>query len=369
MYIWQLPNWPRFTWDIQILLPYLNRFYLEQGKLFGRIGTFGLALQNESTLKALTQEIIKNSQIENEILNENEVRSSIARKLCLDIGGLIPSSRNVDGFVEMVLDATQNYSEPLSSHRLCEWHTLLFAGSDRSNSKIIIGNFRDDAQGPMQVVSGIIKIPRVHFEAPPAHELINLIEIFCSSFNDIKPENDLVLMSGVFHLWFLTLHPFDDGNGRIARALSDLLLTRSDNGAQRFYSLSWQIEKDRENYYDILEKTQKGDLDITQWLQWYLQSIAKATANADVLLNDIQLKSNFWNKWKALSFNQRQIRILQLLLDDFKGKLTTTKYAKLARCSQDTAYRDISDLIEKGILTKDAKGGRSTAYLLTEIND
>jgi len=336
-----------------------------QGRLIGRMETLGFQLRDEAVLQTLTEEVIKSSEIEGEVLDREQVRSSIARRLGMDIGGLTPADRNVEGVVEMTLDATQRYAEPLTEERLFAWHAALFPTGRSGMTRITVGGWRTDKTGPMQVVSGPMGKEQVHYEAPGAGRLKQEMKRFLDWFN--RDDNmDLVVKAAVAHLWFVTIHPFDDGNGRIARALADMMLARSEHSAQRFYSMSAQIRQERKAYYQILERTQKGDLDISAWLEWFLDCLGRAFDRAETTLAAVLKKAHFWDKHAGTSFNDRQKKILNQLLNGFEGKLTTVKWAKLAKCSHDTALRDIEDLIRKGILVKDAAGGRSTSYSLAE---
>ncbi len=363
MYLYNNQNWPVFEWNSEKLLPLLAYVRNRQGKLIGKMGALGFELQNEANLEILTSEIIQSTEIEGEFLDKEQVRSSIARRLGLDISGLVYSERNVDGIVDLMLDATKNYDKELTKERLFGWHASLFPSGQRGMSKIITGNWRNDATGPMQVISGTIGKEKVHYQAPSASLLENEMRIFFDWFN-LEKNVDLVLKAGIAHLWFLTLHPFEDGNGRISRALSDMLLTRSDEQSYRFYSMSTQIRKERNSYYDILEKTQKGSLDITNWLEWFLSCLLHSIDNSENLLEKVISKHEFWSIHSQVTINDRQRKILSMLIDNFEGVLNTTKWAKIGKCSQDTALRDIHDLIEKGILAKSEQGGRSTNYKL-----
>jgi Fic family protein len=326
----------------------------------------GFPLQTEAVLQTLTEDVLKSSEIEGEHLDRNQVRSSIARRLGMDIGGLIAADRHVEGVVEMMLDATQHYEKPLTSERLFSWHGALFPTGRSGMSKIKVGTWRDDKTGPMQVVSGAIGKERVHYEAPGAGRLRTEMKRFLDWFNK-QDSSELVLKAGIAHLWFVTIHPFDDGNGRIARAIADMVLARSEQSAQRFYSMSAQIRQERKTYYDMLEATQKGTLDITDWLGWFLDCLGRAIENAESTLAGVLTKARFWDQFTGAGLNDRQRRIVNQLLNGFEGKLTSSKYAKLAKCSQDTALRDIEDLVRKGVLKRDAAGGRSTSYSLAEI--
>lgn len=363
MYLYNTKNWPIFEWDSEKLLPLLSYVRNQQGKLIGKMAALGFELRNEANLEILTQEIIKSTEIEGEFLDRGQVRSSIARRLGLEIPGFVYSERNVDGIVDLMIDATSNYDKPLDKERLFSWHSSLFPTGQSGMYKIITGNWRNDSTGPMQVVSGALGKEKVHYQAPPAAHLEDEMRIFFDWFN-MEHKTDLVLKSAVAHLWFVTLHPFEDGNGRISRALSDLLLARSDEQSYRFYSMSSQIRKERNSYYEILEKTQKNSLDITNWIEWFLNCLLHSIENSEILLEKIIYKHCFWLKHAKTNINERQRKILNLLLDNFEGVLNTTKWAKIGKCSQDTALRDIQDLIEKGILVKSSEGGRSTNYEL-----
>jgi Fic family protein len=361
MYLYNNQNWPIFEWNSERLLPLLSYVRNRQGKLIGKMGALGFELRNEANLEILTQEIIKSTEIEGEILDREQVRSSIARRLGLDISGLVYSERNVDGIVDLMIDATKNFDKELNKERLFSWHAALFPTGQSGMYKIITGHWRDDSTGPMQVVSGALGKEKVHYQALPAAQIENEMRILLDWFN-LEQNTDLVLKAAVAHLWFVTIHPFEDGNGRISRALSDMLLARSDEQSYRFYSMSTQIRKERNSYYDILEKTQKSGLDITNWLEWFLNCLLHAIENSEKLLEKIIFKHYFWLKHSSVNINDRQRKILNMLMDDFEGVLNTTKWAKIGKCSQDTALRDIQDLIEKGIMIKSEQGGRSTNY-------
>jgi Fic family protein len=323
----------------------------------------GLDLRDQATLRVLTEDVLKTSEIEGERLNPDSVRSSIARRLGVDIGALAPTDRQVDGVVDMVLDATQRHHELITQERLFGWQAALFPTGYSTLSKIRVGQWRDDAQGPMQVVSGPIHRQKVHYEAPPAHLLNAEMMDFLNWFN-VDQHDDPVIKAGLAHLWFVTIHPFEDGNGRIARALGDMALARAEQSAQRYYSLAAQIQREREDYYDRLEATQKGDMDVTDWLQWFLACLLRAVQGAEETLAQVLVKARFWQHWAGTPMNDRQIKLLNKLLDGFDGKLTSSKWAAIAKCSQDTALRDITELLERGMLKKSAASGRSTSYEL-----
>jgi Fic family protein len=326
----------------------------------------GFKLRAEASLQTLTQDVVKSSEIEGEFLDREQVRSSIARRLGMDIAGLTRSDRHVDGVVEMVLDATQLYDTPLTEERLFAWHSALFPTGRSGMAKITVGAWRTDQSGPMQVISGPLGHERVHFQALPAARVKTEMEIFLE-WHNCQEAPERLIKAGIAHLWFVTIHPFDDGNGRIARAITDQTLACSEKSAQRFYSMSAQILKERNQYYDVLEATQKGSLDITPWLEWFLGCLDAALDGAETTLNAVLRKASFWETHSGESFNVRQRMVLNLLIDDFQGKLTSSKWAKLGKCSQDTALRDIDDLIRRNILTRGASGGRSTSYSIKEV--
>ncbi len=363
-YIHLLPNWPHFTWRQEQLTTLLAELRHRQGKLLGRMEGLGFRLQSEATLQTLTLDVLKSSEIEGELLDAEQVRSSIARRLGMDIAGLVPADRHVEGIVEMMLDATQQYKQPLSEDRLFGWHAALFPTGRSGMHKIVVAAWRDNKKDdPMQVVSGPLGKEKVHYEAPEADRLQAEMKQFINWFNE-NTAMDAVLKAAVVHLWFVTIHPFDDGNGRIARAITDMQLARADGTPQRFYSMSAQIRKERKEYYDILETIQKGSLDITQWLLWFLQCLDRAITATDETLSGVLKKARFWELHAATPLNDRQRIMLNKLLDGFDGKLNTSKWAKITKTSQDTALRDIQDLTDKQILTKETGGGRSTAYVL-----
>ena len=362
-YIWQQSNWPQWVYDLKRLAPLLGLVHRAQGHLLGRMHDLGLDVRDQATLGVLTEDVLKTSEIEGEKLNPDSVRSSIARRLGVDIGALAPTDRHVDGVVDMVLDATQRHNTPLTAERLFGWHAAMFPTGYSSLTKIRVGQWRDDAQGPMQVVSGPIHRQKVHYEAPPAHQLEAEMGGFLNWFNGDQ-QDDPVIKAGLAHLWFVTVHPFEDGNGRIARAVGDMALARAEQSTQRFYSLSAQIQRERNDYYDRLEATQKGGMDVTAWLDWFLACLLRAIQGAETTLAQVLAKTRFWQHWAGVPMNDRQIKLLNKLLDGFDGKLTSSKWAAIARCSQDTALRDISDLVERGALKKSEASGRSTSYEL-----
>ncbi len=363
MYIHERSEWPKFTWDQAKLAGLLAEVRHRQGRLLGRMEGLGFRLRGEATLTTLTQDVIKTSEIEGEKLDPAQVRSSIARRLGMDVGGALRVGRNVEGIVEVMLDATRNYDAPLSKKRLFDWHAALFPTGRSGIQTIVVGAWRTTGGDPMQVVSGPVGREKVHYEAPSADRLNKETTAFINWFNR-PPATDLVVKSALAHFWFVTIHPFEDGNGRIARALGDLLLARAEKSAQRFYSLSAQIQKERNEYYDILEKAQKGSLDLTPWIEWYLNCLQRAIAASEQTLEVVLTKARFWEAHTGQSFNDRQREVINRLLDSFEGKLTSSKWAKLTKCSQDTALRDISDLLDRQILAKEEAGGRSTSYQL-----
>ncbi len=363
-FIYQLKDWPAFEWEQERLTPLLADLRFRQGRLIGRMEALGFALKEEANLQTLTLDVLKSSEIEGEILNSDEVRSSIARRMGMDIAGLVPSDRNVEGVVEMMLDATQQKDKTLTKKRLFAWHASLFPTGRSGMHTIVTGAWRNNAKDdPMQVISGAMGKEKVHFQAPDSDRLDMEMKRFCEWFNK-NNDTDPVLKAAIAHLWFVTIHPFDDGNGRIARAVTDLQLARADNSHQRFYSMSAQIRKERTTYYNILERTQQNTLDITHWLEWFLQCLQRALATSSETLEAVLFKAAFWEKHKETIFNNRQLAMVNKLLDGIDGKLSSSKWAKMAKCSSDTAIRDINDLVEKAVLVKDGAGGRSTGYHL-----
>ena len=363
LYIWHATDWPSWRYDLAALAQPLAHVSRSQGLLLGRLADVGMALRDQASLSALTEDVVKTSEIEGEHLNVASVRSSIARRLGVDIGALAAVDRHVEGVVDMVLDATANCNAPLTRDRLFGWHAALFPTGYSGLASIKTGGWRDDASGPMQVVSGPIGRQRVHFEAPPAERLEAETGRFLDWANNASSEPPLI-KAGIAHLSLVTLHPFDDGNGRIARAVGDLFLARADGSPQRFYSLSAQIQRERHAYYDVLERTQKQTLDVTDWLAWFLAALHRAVDQAQHTLDAVLVKARFWQQWAATPLNERQVKLLNRLLDGFDGKLTSGKWAAIAKCSADTALRDINDLLVRGVLRKMEAGGRSTSYAL-----
>ena len=366
MYIHERKDWPQFHWYTKKLAEPLASVRHRQGRLIGHMEALGFNLRQEAVLQTLTADVLKSSEIEGEKLDAEQVRSSIARRLGMDIGALKPADRHVEGVVEMMLDATRHYDQPLTEERLFGWHAALFPTGRNGMTQIRTGAWRDDSSGPMQVVSGPIGKEHVHFEAPKASRLPREMKAFLKWFESGE-HMDLVLKAGLAHLWFVTIHPFDDGNGRIARAIGDMALARSENSPQRFYSMPAQIRKERHAYYDILERTQKGTTDVTPWMEWFLGCLDRAIDGAQGILSAVLNKAKFWEQIKDVQLNERQRAVINRLLDGFEGKLTSTKYAKLTKCSQDTAYRDILALVERGVLVQNPEGGRSTSYSLTHL--
>ena len=367
MWIHEHQNWPDFTWDAEVLAYKLADIRHRQGRLLGRMEGLGFELKREASLGMLTNDVIKSSAIEGEKLNPEEVRSSIARALGIDIAGLIPVSRDVEGIVEMMLDATQMFSKPLTKERLFGWHAALFPTGHSGMHRISVGGWRTIEAGPMQVVSGPIGHEQVHFEAPNVERLEDEIATFSAWF-DRESDIDPVLKAGIAHLWFVTIHPFEDGNGRIARAISDMALARADGIPDRFYSLSSQIESERKDYYDQLEKQQRSTPEITRWLEWFLDCFGRAMLSAELKLGSVLFKAQLWDLINQNPVNERQRLIINRMLEnDFKGYMNTSKYAKLAKCSNDTALRDIQDLKVRGIFIQNSGGGRSTSYCLPDV--
>jgi Fic family protein len=365
-YIYQNPNWPQFYWDKERLSALLVEVRHRQGRLLGRMEGLGFNFQSEASLKTLTLDVLKSSEIEGEVLNPDQVRSSVARRLGMDIAGLIPADRNVEGIVEMMLDATQEYTEALTTERLFGWHAALFPAGRSGMHKIATGEWRHKQGDPMQVVSGPMGREKIHFQAPDAGAIEYEMDKFLAWFNS-ESNTDPVIKAAIAHLWFVTIHPFEDGNGRITRAITDLQLARTDDTKKRFYSMSAQIRKERNGYYNILEETQKGDLDISSWLEWFLNCLDRAVLATDEILMTVIKKSRFWGKPETAALNDRQKIMINRLMDGFEGKLTSSKWAKITGSSSDTAIRDINILLEKEILVKEPAGGRSTSYLLNEM--
>jgi len=367
-YIWQDPHWPKLHWDDAIVARCLARVAREQGRILGKMEGIGFDLRAEAHLRTLTDDVIQSSEIEGQKLERDQVRSSIARRLGMDLAGLVPADRDVEGVVEMMMDATSNYAKPLTAERLFDWHAALFPTGRSGMRAIKVGAWRQDSGDPMQVVSGPIGREKVHYEAPPANRVSDEMNAFLRWFakpDDTPPQ----LVAGLAHLWFVTIHPFEDGNGRIARAIADMALARSEETNQRFYSMSSQIRLERNDYYDMLESTQRSDTDITRWQGWFLECLLRAIERAHTTLGAVLAKARFWERFAKQALNERQTKVLNLLLEGFQGKLTSSKWAKLTKSSQDTANRDIADLVQRGALRREG-GGRSTSYsLVMDVSD
>jgi Fic family protein len=363
MFIHQREKWPEFTWSNEKLSTKLGDVRHRQGKILGQMQAFGFKIQEEAMLQALTLDVVKSSEIEGKLLNEEQVRSSIARRLGIEVAGTVATERDVEGVVEMMLDATQRYDQPLSQDRIFGWHAALFPTGRSGMYKINVADWRD---GPREVVSGAMGREKVHFTAPAAEKIPGEMSGFLHWLNDVQ-ELDPVIKAAIAHLWFVTVHPFDDGNGRIARAIADMQLARADQSRQRFYSMSAQILKERKGYYEILEHTQRGELDITGWLKWFLDCLYHSMEQTELTISRILERSMFWENNRELEFNLRQQKMLQILLDNFFGKLNASKWATMTKVSTDTALRDIQDLVKKGILEQEEGGGRSTSYRLKGI--
>ena len=361
MYIHQQLDWPYLHWRIDDLADQLADIRYRQGHLLGQMSDLGFALRQQAMLTTLAEEVVKTSEIEGEILDAELVRSSVARRLGLDVGGLDHNDRKVEGAVEMMLDATERYDQPLTKERLCKWQAALFPTGRSRMQQIAVGKWRQDTTGAMQVVSGPIGRERVHFEAPDAARIDREIDAFLDWFNSTL-NTDPVVKAGLAHLWFVTIHPFEDGNGRVARAIAEMLLARADGTSQRFYSVSSQIRKKRRDYYSTLERTQKGSTDVTRWLAWFLHCVGAAIDSAETTFAAITTKERFWRSIAEITINDRQRRMLNQLLDGFEGKLTTAKWGRITKCSHDTALRDINELISNGVLLRSEAGGRSTSY-------
>jgi Fic family protein len=364
-YIWQQTDWPTWSYDATTLSILLANAHQAQGRLLGKMQSLGFGVQQQTSLQVLTDDVLKTSEIEGEFLRPELVRSSVAKRLGIDIGGLSDSDRTVDGIVDIVMDATSKHAQDLSLDRLLSWHAALFPLGYSGIHKISARQLRDDRLGPMQVISGAIGREKVHFEAPPASCLRSEITQFLNWFN-ASQSLDPYLKAGIAHLWFVTIHPFDDGNGRIGRAIADMALSRADQSRDRFYSLSSQIMKERQGYYLHLERSQKGSLDATEWLAWFLQCLINAIDSANSNLYSTLAKTQFWQHWQGVPFNERQIKLLNRLLDGFEGNLTNKKWSLIAKCSADTALRDITDLLDRGVLSRGSSSGRSTHYLIKQ---
>lgn len=362
IYIWQQQDWPHFTWDDAELSYQLGKVRSLQGKLVGKMSALGFDLKNNAMLDALTADVTKSSEIEGEVLNIKQVRSSVARHLGIEVEGLPEADRYIDGVVQVMIDATQNYMQPLTDERLFNWHAALFPTGRSGAYKITVANWRQGAE-PMQVVSGAMGKEKIHYQAPHSEDVPHQMKLFLNWAND-NQKIDPVLKAAIAHLWFVTIHPFDDGNGRISRTITDLFLARADEMPHRFYSMSAQIRKQRKTYYEQLEHTQKGGLDITTWLAWFLDCLEAALLDTEKSVSIVLQKAGFWDKHRSVPMNERQIKMVNLLWDGLEGKLTSSKWGNITKCSPDTALRDIQDLIAKNILRKTDEGGRNTNYEL-----
>lgn len=366
IYIWQLPQWPDFTWDAEALLPALERLNRLHGLLAGRMSMLGFSHRSQSLLSAMTEELIASSEIEGVMLNPQSVRSSIARKLGIDDDGIVVEDHYVEGLVGVMLDAVRNCHEPMSADRLFDWHAALFPMGRSGMTRITVADWRQGEE-PMQVVSGPMGHEKVHYQAPPSSAVPEAMEQLISRIN--SAEYSPFLMAAIAHLWFVTIHPFDDGNGRISRTLSDMFLARLDEGSGHYYSMSAEINRNKKAYYEMLEKTQKQtNLDITEWIQWFLGCVGAALERAITTVDSSLRKAAYWDKFRLTEVNERQRKVINRLWDGFEGKLTTSKWAKICHCSQDTALRDITDLVNKQMLVRGPESGRQTNYLLPKIN-
>ena len=365
-YIHELSDWPKFEWDAGRLAAPLAAARHLQGRLVGQMEALGFRLREEAVLRTITEDVVKSSEIEGEKLDADQVRSSVARRLGIDIGGLQAADRHVEGIVEMMLDATQRYDQPLTTERLFGWHASLFPTGRSGMHRITVGAWRDDKTAPMRVVSGPVGRERVHFEAPSADRLEGEMQRFLRWFND-DVTTEPVLKAALAHLWFVTIHPFDDGNGRIARAIADMSLARSEGSSQRFYSMSAQIREERGEYYGILERTQQGTMDVTAWMEWFLGCLTRAIQGAQAALSGVIAKARHWERLREVPLNERQRLVINRMLEGFEGKLTTSKWAALTKSSNDTALRDIQQLVERGVLVRNDAGGRSTSYSLADL--
>ena len=363
MYLHERENWWKFTYDSHKVMTELGKVRAKQGLMLGRMSSLGFDFQEDALLTTLSQELVSSSEIEGELLDRQQVRSSIARRLGIETAGMVGTSRYVEGVVEMLLDATQRYAEPLTDARLFGWHNVLFPTGMSGLYKIEVAQYRS---GEMQVVSGAMGKEKVHYEAPKPERLAEEMERFISWVN-AESEVDEVVKAAITYFWFVTIHPFDDGNGRIARALTDMMLARSERTSKRFYSMSAVIKLMRSEYYEVLERTQRGDGDITEWLLWFLRCFDAALDSTEENLSAVLARARYWEHFAKEEINERQRKIINLQFDGFFGKLTSSKWAKIAKCSSDTALNDIKDLLGKGMLVKNGEGGRSTNYSLPEI--
>ena len=368
IWIHDQPNWPNFTWTDATLAPKLAEVRHRQGRLLGRMEGIGFELKREATLKTLTDDVVHSAAIEGAVLDPEDVRSSLARRLGIDVAGVPTIKRDVEGIVEVMLDATQHHAQPLTAERLFAWHAALFPTGHSAMTRITVAAWRPESAGPMQVISGPYGKMKVHFEAPHAFRLDDEMEAFLNWFEN-GDGIDPVLKAGIAHLWFVTIHPFEDGNGRIGRAILDMMLARGDNSSDRYYSLSSQIEAERRDYYDHLERQQRGELNITPWLDWFLDCLSRAITPAETNYSTVVFKARLWEWINHESVNERQRNVINRMLNGFKGHMSTSKYAKLVKCSTDTALRDIRELVERGILVQNPGGGRSTSYRIITIDE
>jgi Fic family protein len=362
-YVHELPEWPSFHWDAEALAPALAKVHELQGHLLGRMVAVGFDLRSEANFRTMATDVLRTSEIEGEVLDPAQVRSSLARRLGMDVSGTPKVDRNVDGVVEMLLDATRNCNDKLTADRLFGWHAALFPTGRSGMLKVLVGQWRDDSTGPMQVVSGAMGREKVHYQAPAVKLLKKEMTVFLKWVN-AKDSLDPLLKAGLGHFWYVTLHPFEDGNGRMARAVADLLLARADRSPERFYSMSAQIRNERKKYYDILERSQRGTLDVTEWLAWFLACLQRALVASEETLAAVLGKHRFWQTHARTVLNPRQVNVLGKMLNGFEGNLTSGKYAKLTKTSQDTAARDLTDLVAKKVLKKGKAGGRSTHFVM-----
>ena len=367
LYIWQNPAWPEFRWDSDAILKSLGELRFHQGALFTRMKDLGFDIRLQAQAEILIEEALKTSEIEGEILGPKSVRSSVAKRLGLpDAGLMVSRNEKADGLVDILLDATMNYSRELSPEILYGWHAALFPTGYSGFHKLLIGAFRNDADGPMQIVSGPIGREKVHYEAPGAGQIHHEIRAFLSWWQTSFNKMDGIIRSAVAHLWFVAIHPFEDGNGRLARTLTDMALAQDENLSTRFYSLSAQIMSERDDYYRLLEITNKGDGDITEWLLWYTQCMTRALLRSELLLKNILQKARFWKRHAQTELNQRQMKVVNLILEKgpggFEGGMKNQKYAGIAHTSRATAQRELADLVKKEVFVKNPGGGRSVSY-------
>ncbi len=368
IYIWQYPEWPSFTWNDSRLIALLSEVRNLEGKIQGMMGGLGFDVQSMTALNVMTEDVLRSNEIEGVILNSDKVRSSIAKHLGIDTAGLPQPDRYTEGVVQIMMDAVTNCNKPLTPERLFNWHAALFPTGRSGMYPITVGAYRTGGE-PMQIVSGAMGKEKVHYEAPPSDVVPDMMTDFLRWINSDNTVTDPVLKAAVAHLWFVAIHPFDDGNGRLTRTITDMQLAKADGFHLRFYSMSAEILREKKTYYEILEHTTSNSTDITEWLEWFLNTMKSSILRAEETVKRVVSKSSFWQRHREIPMNERQVKVVNMIWDGFTGKLTSSKWAKITKTSQATALRDITDLIEKGILIAAADGGRSSNYLLKDNAD